>query len=253
MVRPAATGRAGRRLRAQAPRPMRVTDGAAPIDTRVEFRSRSKQRPSDRGVVFPHVQAIAKPLRRTAAPSVTTAANSLKRSETASTIRVAALAVATALMGMHHVNRVESSRQTVCPAFLAADQCVHDMHAGELGKYHEPCPLDYRISYGSAYRTPGCTFDFHASGKTLRTSIRQCADRWCPDNVGRRLLPRESLPCPLCRAHRDGCNFRCLYACGVISLRGPRATHSGGVGSGFRTVYPLTFRAHRAKRTETPR
>ncbi len=220
---------------------MRVTDGAAPIDASVDSRSRSKQRPSDRGVVFPHVQVIARPLRRTADPSVTTAASSLKRLETASTIRVVAPAGATALMGTHHVNRVEAPRQTIRPAFLAADQCVHDLHAGELGKHHEPCPLDYRISYRSADRTPGCTFDFHACGETLRASIRQCAGRWRPDDVGRRLLAHESLPYPLCRAHRDRCNFRSLDACGLISLRRPRAAPSGDVGPGCRTAYPLTF------------
>lgn len=232
---------AGRRLRAEAHRSMPVMDGTAPIDARVEFGSRSKQRPSNRGVVFPHVQVIARPLRRTVNPSVTRAASSLKGLETASTRRVVASAVATALMGMHHVNRVEAPRQTVYPAFLAADQCVHDLHAGELGQYHEPCPLDYCISYRSAYRTPGCTFDFHACGETLRASIRQCAGRWRPDNVGRRLLAHESLPYPLCRAHRDGCNFRSLDAGGLISLRRPRATPSGGMGSGFRIAYPLTF------------
>jgi len=62
-----------------------------------------------------------------------------------------------------------------------------------------------------------------------------------PDNRGRRLLARESLPHPLCRAHRDGCYFRSLDADGFISLRRPRATPSGGVGSGFRIAYPLTF------------
>lgn len=159
--------------------------------------------------------------------------------------------MAMTLMGKHHVNRVEAPRQTVCPALLAADQCVHDLHAGELGKYHERCPLDYRVSYGPAYWTPGRTVDFHACGETLRASIRQCADRWRPDDVGRRLLAHESLPYPLCRAHRDGGNFRSLDACGLISLRRPRATTSGGVGSGFRTAYPLTFRARRAERKET--
>ena len=149
---------------------------------------------------------------------------------------------------MHHVNRVEASRQTVYPAFLAADQCVHDLHAGELGQCHEPYPLDYRISYRSADWTPRCTFDFHPRGETLRESIRQCADRWRPDNVGRRLLSHESLPYPLCRAHRDGRNFRSLDPGGLISLRRSRATPSDGMGSGFRTAYPLTFRTYRAKR-----
>lgn len=232
---------------------MPFTDGAAPIDASVEFRSRSKQRPSDRGVVFPHIRVIARPLRRTANPSVTRAASSSKGLETASTIRVMASAVTTALMGMHHVNRVEAPRQTIYPAFLAADQCVHDLHAGELGQYREPCPLDYCISYRSAYRTPGCTFDFYACGETLRASIRQCAGRWRPDNVGRRLLAHESLPYPLCRAHCDGGNFRSVDAGGLISLRRPRATPSGGMGSGFRIACPLTFRTRRVEREEAPR
>ncbi|CAB3755906.1 hypothetical protein LMG29660_02713 [Burkholderia puraquae] len=227
-------------------------DATAPRHARAEFRSRSKRRPSNRGVVFPHVHVIARLLRRIVNPSVTRAASSLKGLETASTRRAVALAVATALMGMRHVNRVEAPRQTVYPAFLAANQCVHDLHAGELGQYHERCPLDYCISYRSAYWAPGCTFDFHACSETLRASIRQCAGRWCPDNVGRRLLAHESLPYPLCRARRDGCNFRSLDAGGLIPLRRPRATPSGGMGSGFRTADPLTFRTHRAKRKGLP-
>lgn len=210
---------AGRRHRAQATRSTRVADGPVPIDASVEFRSLSTWLPPIRGVVSPHV-VIARTRRGTADPSATTA-----------------------LMGTHHVNRVEASRQTVCPAFLAADQCVHDVHAGELGKYREPCPLDHRISYGSADRTPGRTFDFHTCGEALRASIRQCAGRWCPDSVGRCIFTYESLPYPVCRAHRDGGNFRSPDACGLISLRGPRATTSRGVDSGFRTAYPLTFRA----------
>jgi len=79
-------------------------DVTAPIDARVACRSRSQQRPSNRGVVFLHVHVIARPLRRTVNSFVTRAANSLKGVETASTRRVAASAVATALMGMHHVN-----------------------------------------------------------------------------------------------------------------------------------------------------
>ena len=39
-----------------------------------------------------------------------------------------------------------------------------------------------------------------------------------PDNIGRRLLARESLPHPLCRAHRHGCYFRSLDAGCLISL-----------------------------------
>ncbi len=216
-------------------------DEIAPINASVEFRSQSKQRPSNRGVVLPHVQVIARPLRRTVNPSVARAARSLKGLETASTRRVVASAVATALMGIHHVNRVEAPRQTVYPAFLAADQCVHDLHAGELGQYHEPRPLDDCISYRSAYRTPGCTFDFHARGETLRASIRQCAGRWVPDNARRRLLAHESLPYPLRRAHRDGCNFRSLDTGRLISFRRPCATPSGGMGSSFQIAYPVTF------------
>jgi hypothetical protein len=34
---------------------------------------------------------------------------------------------------------VEAPLQVVCPAFLAADQRMHDLHAGELGQHHEPC------------------------------------------------------------------------------------------------------------------
>lgn len=55
-------------------RSMLVADGVAPIEARVEFRSRSTQRPFDRGVVFPHVQVIAGSLRRTTDHPVTTAA-----------------------------------------------------------------------------------------------------------------------------------------------------------------------------------
>ncbi len=168
-------------------------------------------------------------------------------------MRVVASAVKMASTGIHHVNRVEAPRQTVYPALLAADQCVHDLHAGKLGKYHEPCPLVHCISYRSVYRTPGGTFDFHARVETLHTSIRQCADRWCPDNVGRCLLTHESLPHPLCRAHLDGCNFRSLDACGLISPRRSRATPSGGMGSGFRIADPLTFPTHRPKRKEARR
>ncbi len=191
------------------------------MDARAECRSRSKRWPCNRGVVCPHAQVIVRPLR----------------------LRTADSSVTAALMGMHHVNRVEAPRQTVCPALLAADQCVHDLHAGELGKYHEPAPLDHRISYGSADRAPGCTSDFHAGGETLCASIWQCAGRWRPDDVGRCVLAHESLPYPLCRAHRDGCHFRSIGACGLLSLRRSRAAPSRGVGSRFRTAYPLTFRA----------
>ncbi len=215
-------------------------DGAALIDARVEFRSRSKQRPSDRGVVFPQCLSYCS----------ASAAHSQLIREGGKLVKGFGNCVNDTcdgagrddgIDGMHHVNRVEAPRQTVCPAFLAADQCVHDLHAGELGQYHEPCPLDYCISYRSAYWTPGCIFDFHACGETLRASIRQCDGRWRPDNVGRRLLAHESLPYPLCRAHRDGCDFRSLDAGGLISLRRPRATPSGGMGSGFRIACPLTF------------
>ncbi len=240
---------AGRRLRAEAQRSMPVTSGAAPIDASAEFRSRPEQRPSNRAVVFPDVQVIARPLRCTANPFVTRAASLSKGGETASTIRMVASAVTTAWMGIHHVNRVEAPRQTVYPAFLAADQRVHDLHAGELGQYHEPCPLDHCISYRSAYRPPGRTFDFHACSETLRASIRQCVDRWRPDNVGRRLLAHESLPYSLYRAHRDGCDFRGLDAGCLISIRRPRATASGRMGSGVRIAHPLTFRTRRAERS----
>lgn len=230
---------------------MPVTDETASTSASIEFRSRPKQRPSDRGVVFPHIQAIARTVRRTANP-LTRAASSSKGWRTASTIGVAASAVTTASMGMHHVNRVETPRQTVYPAFLAADQCVHDLHAGKLGQYHEPCPLDYCTSYRSAYWTPGCAFDFHACSETLRASIRQCAGRGRPDNVGRRLLARESLSSPLCRAHRDRCNFRSPDAGGLLSPRRSRATPSGRMGSGFRIACPQTFRIRRLKRKEAP-
>src|ERR1700733_5198504 len=149
-------------------------------------------------------------------------------------------AVTTALIGTHHVNRVETPGHAVYPAFLAADQRVHDLHAGELGQCHEPCPLDDCIPHRFAHRTPGRTLDLHACAETLRASIRKCPCRRLPDDGRRRLFAREPLWHPLCRAHRDGCYFRSPHAGCLISLRKPRASPSGGMDSGFRIVCPLT-------------
>ncbi|MEA3130854.1 MAG: hypothetical protein QOF46_2649 [Paraburkholderia sp.] len=136
----------------------------------------------------------------------------------------------TALTGIHHVHRVEAQIQAVYPAFLAADQCMHDLHAGKLGQCDEPCPLDDCISYGSAHRAPRGLADLHTCGETLLASIRQCADRRLPDGNRRCLRARESLRHSLRRAHFDGRYFSAFDAGRLISLRRPCATPSGGLG-----------------------
>src|ERR1700756_469235 len=113
---------------------------------------------------------------------------------------------------------METPDAPVCPAFLAAHQRVHDLHAGELGQRPEPRTLDDCTPDRTAHRGPRGTPDVHASGETLLTSVWKCADRRLSDDLRRRFLAYESLPASCCRARCDGRRLRSARAGRLISL-----------------------------------
>jgi hypothetical protein len=77
----------------------------------------------------------------------------------------------TNIAGTHDANRLEASYQAVHPALLAADQRVHDLHAGQLGQHHERGPLDDRIADRPGDWNPGGAADFHAGLEALHESV----------------------------------------------------------------------------------
>ncbi|CAL8473144.1 protein of unknown function [Caballeronia sp. S22] len=66
-----------------------------------------------------------------------------------------------------HVNRVEASGQIVRATFLAADQRVHDLHAGKLEQYREHGALVGSLQDRTAHGPSGGASDLHARREAL--------------------------------------------------------------------------------------
>ena len=76
----------------------------------------------------------------------------------------------------HDAERLETSRETFCPALLAANERMRGLHAGKPWQCVEPGPLGDGTADWPGHRHPGGVTELYARCEALQEPLRQRID-----------------------------------------------------------------------------